>query len=520
MPTFAQTPGPPGPPGMPTYGSRQDRQNPMPMSLSTLHHGDNNHRELPPMSRGDLSMQRGDLPPMSNPMSMSRRSPGPSGSYGPPPSSHLRESRPPTSPNQHSINNPIMSPTDPRSLAHQSQQTHSDKRPSPPPTLPQIQEDNRHSRYSPTLRPTYPSSPRMAASEHGNSQHSSYHQSHEIPYHSPPIVDRRDSDMLERKKHTSEQLSSSHDPHSSHLPHIESYREKPEEPPVSSSLDHGSRVSILNNHQPSHQMDQHSHRMHVDGGSVEEKGIPPFQTFRQDEHSRRRSPPIHLPEIKVPDGPSQQRPSSPRENYGSENHSPVSSIPSGENQRKSSTDQHSNRGPSEISREQLPKIPFQEEQQQQQNSHSPSEQTNNISRLIDNQSNSRPSSPRDNELSKPIVLPSIRNNDRGGSSTRQIDEDYDDTTVDLVNESGVSPSASGSIGQKRPYSSPTSKVGENDDNRDDSNKRSKPSPPTSGRDEALSPVSSHSDRDRELTRERRKSDQSSGSGVAQSPRSE
>jgi general transcriptional corepressor CYC8 len=510
-PTFAQpTPGPPGPPGMPTYGSRQDNRQShpqIPISLSALHHGDSTHRDLPPMSRGDLSMQRGDLPPMSAPMSISR-SPGPSGSYAPQPPSHLRESRPPTSPNQHPISNPIMSPTDPRSLTQPPQTPlRSDKRTSPPPTLPQIQDDRR-SRYSPTLRPNYPSSPpRMAASEHSNSQHSGYHQqSHEITYHSP--------EMHDHKKHTSEQLPSSHDPHPSHLTHLE-YREKPEEPPVSSSLDHGSRVNILNSHQSPHQIDQHDHRMHVDNGSVEDKGIPPFSSFRQDD-IRRRSPPIppiQLPEIK--EGPSRPPTTvnldSPRENYGNDNHSPVSSIPSGENQRKSSTDQHSNRGPLEMSRE-LPKPPaYQEELQQQQSSHSPSEPPTLPRINLENQSSS-PSSPRDNELNKPI-LPSIKNNDRGGSSTRQAeDDDYDNNTSDLVNETG---STSGSIGQKRPYS-PTPKIESDVDNREDSSKRSKPSPPTPGID-VSSPVSSHSERDREQTRERRKSEQSANGSVAQSP---
>ncbi|RGB41095.1 hypothetical protein C1646_339188 [Rhizophagus diaphanus] len=500
-PTFAQpTPGPQGPPGMPTYGSRHDsRQNhpQIPISLSALHHGDSNHRDLPPMSRSDLQIQRSDLPPMSAPMPMSRRSPGPSGSYAQP---HLREPRPPTPPNQqHPINNSIMSPTDPRSLApHQSQQPRSDKRQSPPPTLPQIQ-DERRSRYSPPppLRPTYPTSPRMGASEHGNSQHSGYHQQshHEISHHSPPIVDRRDSDMYDpnKIKHTSEQLSSNHEPHSTHLPHLE-YREspsKPEEPPVSNSLDHGSRVSILNT---PHQINQHDNRI---GGSVEDKGMPPF-SFRQEEHRR----PILSSEIKSPEGPSQeQRPpttvnleSPVRENsYGSPTFSE-----SGENQRKSSTDQHSNRGPSE-----LVKPPFPEEQQQQQSSHSPSEQPT-LLRIIDTNS---PSSPRENDLNKPI-LPSIRSN-----ATRQVDEDYDDTPVDIIN---INESGTSSAGQKRSYS-PTPKGGENDiDNREDpASKRPKTAPPTPGRDDA-SPTSSHS----EQIRERRKSEQSASGSVSQSPRSE
>jgi glucose repression mediator protein len=484
-PTFAQpTPGPQGPPGMPTYGSRHDnRQNhpQIPISLSALHHGDSNHRDLPPMSRSDLQMQRSDLPPMSTPMSISRRSPGPSGSYTPQPPSHLREPRPPTPPNQqHPINNSIMS-SDPRSLApHPSQQSRSDKRQSPPPTLPQIQ-DERRSRYSPPpLRPTYPTSPRIGAGEHGNSQHSGYHQQshHEISHHSPPIVDRRDPDIYDHNKikNNSEQLSSNHESHSSHLPHLE-YRDspsKPEEPPVSNSLDHGSRVSILNT---PHQINQHDNRI---GSSIEDKGMPPF-SFRQDDHRR----PI-LSEIKSPEGPSQeQRPptvnldSPVRENYGSPTFSESS-----ENQRKSSTDQHSNRGP-EMPREL--KLPFPEEQQQQQqSSHSPSEPTT-LPRIIENNQSNSPSSPRENDHNKPI-LPSIRNN------ARQVDEDYDDTTGDLVNESGTS-----SAGQKRSYS-PTPK-GENDiDNREDpTSKRPKTSQST-----PASPTSSHS----EQIRERRKSEQS------------
>uniref|UniRef100_A0A1D1Z2K3 General transcriptional corepressor ssn6 n=1 Tax=Anthurium amnicola TaxID=1678845 RepID=A0A1D1Z2K3_9ARAE len=476
-PTFAQpTPGPPGPPGMPTYGSRHDTRPNHPQIPLSLHHGD---RELPPMSsRGDL--QRGDLPPMSTPMSMStRRSPGPSGPYAPQPPSHLRETRPPTPPNQqHPINNPIISPTDPRSLApHQSQQPRSDKHQSPPPTLPQIQDSGRRYSPPPPLRSTFPpSSPRMGASEHGNSQHSGYH--HDITHHSPPIVGRRDSDMYDHNKikHNSEQLSSSHEPHSSHLPHLE-YQEspsKPEEPPVSNSLDHGQR-SILN------QID--------DRGSVKDKGIPPFTAFRgQDEHGRNNN----ILSDKPPEGLSQeQRPStvnvvndSPvRENhYGNDSGSPISSGPS-ENQRKSSTDQHSNRGPGDL------KLPFSEEQEQQQSS------PNELSRIIDNPNNPNgPSSPRDKDHNKPILPP-----------IRSVNEDYDeDTSVDLVsiNESGTSSSA----GQKRSYS-PTPKGEENDiDNPDSVSKRPKTSPPTPGRErEDASPKSSHSE---QQIRERRKSEQS------------
>jgi hypothetical protein len=356
----------------------------------------------------------------------------------------------------------------------------------------------------------------MAASEHGNSQHSGYHQQshHEIPHHPPPI-DRRDSDMYDHNKiKPSEHLSSSHEPHSSRLAHLE-YREsssKPEEPPVSSSPDnHGSRVSILNSHQSPHQIDQHDHRIHVDG---EDKGITPY-SFRQE---RRSPPPPSLTlEMKAPEGPSQQqRPptsnldSPVRDNlYGNENHSPVSSS---ENQRKSSTDQHSNRGPSEMSRVELPKISFQDDQQQQPSSHSPSEQPGptvlpRINNLDNNQSNS-PSSPHDNDKQ---TLPSIRSS--GGPPTRQVDEDYDDTPVDLanMNESG----ASSSTGQKRPFS-PTPKVDNDIDNREDSSKRPKTSPPTPGREaDALSPTPS--ERDRDQIRERRKSDESAGS--ATSPRS-
>ena len=56
----------------------------------------------------------------------------------------------------------------------------------------------------------------------------------------------------------------------------------------------------------------------------------------------------------ITEEPSHHHPSnlkSPRENYGSKNHSPVSSIPSGEN--NVNPNQHSNREPSEISRELL-----------------------------------------------------------------------------------------------------------------------------------------------------------------------
>ncbi|CAI2163681.1 11924_t:CDS:10 [Funneliformis geosporum] len=508
-PTFAQpTPGPQGPPGMPTYGSRQEnKQTHPPISLSSIHaHGDN-LRDLPPMSRGDLpQMQRGDLPPMSAPMSISRRSPVPSGSYAPQPPSHLREPRPPTPPNnQHQLNSSVMSPHDQRPLTpHQSQQSQtplrSDKRSSPPPTLPQIQDDNRRARFSPQLpephsqlRPPYPSSPRI--NEHGSSQHPSYHQPphHEISSHSPPIVDRRDSDIYDHNKM-----------------HID-YREppsKPEETPVTSSLDHGSRVSILNNH--SQIVEQHDHRMHVD--NVSDDKIPPtFTPYRQDDHSIRRSPPIHLPEI------NKQRPStvnleSPvRESaYGNDNHSPVSSIANEE--RKSSIDQHSNR--------ELPKPnTYQEEpQQQQQSSHSPP-RSPTLPRIIDNHpSNSPPSTHED----KPI-LPAIRTSvDRGGPSnpsTRHIDEDYDDTTAaDASVEGGASSSTSG---QKRSYSSPKSGENEIDErNREDLNKRNKTSSPTPGREDALSPRSTHSEREqreRDQIRERRKSEQSASGSVAQSP---
>ncbi|CAG8651441.1 17610_t:CDS:10 [Funneliformis caledonium] len=311
-PTFAQpTPGPPGPPGMPTYGSRQENKQPHPpISLSSIHaHGDN-HRDLPPMSRGDLSqLQRGDLPPMSTPMSLSRRSPVPSGSYAPQPP-HLREPRPPTPP-IHQINNSVMSPHDQRPITpHQSQQSQtplrSDKRSSPPPTLPQIQDDNRRPRYSPQLpephsqlRPTYPSSPRI--NEHGSSQHSGYHQPphHEIT-RSPPIGDRRDSEMYDHNKM-----------------HID-YREspsKPEETAVTSGHDHG-RVSILNSHP---QIDQLDHRMHVDGGSVDDK-IPPFTPYRQEDH------PILNLESPVRDSA-----------YGNDNHSPVSSIANEEHSHQSNS---------------------------------------------------------------------------------------------------------------------------------------------------------------------------------------
>ncbi|GET03745.1 TPR-like protein [Rhizophagus clarus] len=462
-PTFAQpTPGPQGPPA--------------------LHHGDSNHRDLPPMSRTDLPMQRSDLPPMSAPISISRRSPGPSGSYASQPPSHLREPRPPTPPNQqHPISNSIMSPNDPRSLAPHQSQPRSDKRQSPPPTLPQIQDERRRF-SSPPLRPTYSTSPRMGTSEHGNSQHSGYHQQshHEISHHSPQIVDRRDSDMYDPNKiKNSEQLSSNHEPHTSHLPHLE-YREspsKPEEPPVSNSLDHGSR-SIL-----------HDNRI---GGSVEDKGMPPFSF----DHRR---PPILSSEIKSSEGPSQdQRPptvtnleSPVRENsYGS----PTFSEPS-ENQRKSSTDQHSNRGPSELPIK-LP--PFQEESQQQQSSHSPSEQPTLPRINMDGNQQNSPSSPRENDLNKPI-LPSIRNSN---AATRQVDEDYDDTQVDLVNESGTS-----SAGQKRSYS-PTPK--ENDE--DPTSKRPKTASPTPVRDDA-SQTSSPSERERRKS----KSEQSASGSVAHSP---
>ncbi|CAG8608481.1 11164_t:CDS:10 [Acaulospora morrowiae] len=516
MPPFAQpSPGPQGPPGMPNYGGRSvdNRQNHPPIPL---HNSGDSHRDLPPVNR---------------------RSPGPSNPYGHPPS-HLRDPNPSTPPNH--ILNPLMSPHDQRPLTpHQPPplRHNPDKRTSPSPQLPQIQEDRRPPRHSPQLpetyqpRPNFPS-PRMPMTEHGNSQHSSYpHSSHHEfppPHHSTTVVDHgRESDMYDHGKgkpeerngngvppyHSSEPLPSAHESLSHHSGR--EYRD---------SLD--SIIKANDSHRPvDHSrtpvtrpiVDHNDPRMQE--GSIDEKGIPPFSSYHPDEHQRR------LPEIKNPDPPSQRQahsesPVRESSSYANDQHSPVSNIPVGETPRKSSADQHSSRP--EISRE-LHKIPYPDES-------SPTEpRSPNLSRIMDNNNNSNsPTSPLEND-NKPVVLPAMRTtpsvNERSSvsNSARQVDEDYDGTApVDSLPSIGDGGASTSSAAQKRSYSP---KGDDLDDRRDEGTaKRIKPSP----RDEAQSPISTHSEREREQQerdreqrqRERRKSEQSANGGsTTHSPRS-
>ncbi|CAG8557301.1 15525_t:CDS:10 [Acaulospora colombiana] len=473
MPPFAQpSPGPQGPPGMPNnYGRSVDnRQNHPPISLSSIHNSGESHRDLPPMTR---------------------RSPGPSNPYGHPP--HLRDTNPPTPPNQQHILNPVMSPHDPRPLTpHQPPplRHNPDKRTSPSPQLPQIQEDRRAPKHSPQLsdtyqpRPNFPS-PRMPMTEHGNSQHSSY----------PPTVDHgRESDMYDHGKgkpedrngngvssyHNSDPLPSAHESLSHHSGR--EYRDsldqmmKREEP--LRPIDH-SRPSITH---PRPIVDHNDPRMQE--GSLDEKGMPPFSAFHSEDHPRR------LPEIKSSE-PSSQRPhiqeSPARENnsYGNDQHSPVTNIPGSETPRKSSTDQHSSRpdGPRDLIKTSYP------------DESSPSEpRSPSISRITDNNNSNSPTSPLDNE-------------------------NYDGTTPSDAVGIGDNGSSTSSAAQKRSYSP---KGDDLDDRRDEGTaKRIKTSP----RDEAQSPISPHSERERDQQerdreqrqRERRKSDQSANGSATHSP---
>ncbi|CAG8468023.1 9077_t:CDS:10 [Diversispora eburnea] len=429
-PTFAQpSPGPQGPPGMPGYGSRplDNRSNhpSVPISsLSSMHnHGENTHRDLPPMNR---------------------RSPGPSNSsYTHPP--HLREPNPPTPPNQH-ILNPVMSPHEQRPLTpHQTQpqsmRHNSDKRSSSPPTqLPQIQEDRR-SRHSPEPypRPSYPLSPRMPIPDHGNSQHSSYPHSshHDIPppqsHHSSAVVDRRDTDIYDHVKG------------------------KPEE----NNVRHGNGVAPYHNSEPNETLPHHNNRREypdpLDSIMKREETLRPIDHTRvslltnprSDYNDHRIRLPV-LPEIKSSEPPSQRPlPDSPAPETGSyvnDQHSPVSSIPNipgNETPRKSSTDQRP-----DMSRE-LPK-PISYEESSPTEPRSP-----NLPRIIGDNTSNSPTSPLDNE-NKPVMLPAIRTtpgNERSSvsNSARQVDEDYDGAADALVSMSSESVTSSTGA-QKRVYS--------------------------------------------------------------------
>ncbi|CAG8526797.1 3734_t:CDS:2, partial [Cetraspora pellucida] len=503
-PTFAQpTPGPPGPPGMPGYSGRPVDNRPShtsgPILSSIPNHGEGSHRDLPPP--------------------MNRRSPGPNTTYTPPP--HLIRDRPPTPPNQQHTLNPLISPHDQRSLTpHQSQpqqppplrHTPDKRTSSPSPQLPQIQmQDDRHPRHSPpqlpepypSLRPNYPTSPRLIPPDHGSSQIPSY--SHLDISHHPP-VDRRESDIYDKvvkpderpsngvsSYHPTESLNSKHD-----LPPLNYHDNRDNlETPMKRSDEQSLRPPD-NTRAPhrSHSI-EHSESRIQDEGQIDEKPIPPF-SYRQEDHH-----PRHPADIK-PETPIAQRPplseSPVRDSYNNEQqHSPISNVSNNEIPRKSSTDQRPET-PREISKM---SIPYQSEP----DPHSPPGES---SPHINEQNNSTSStSPPDNDKS---ILAPIRSNSSGnerssGSTTaRTVDEDYDGTTTTAetlvsLSDPGVS---SSSAAQKRSYS--PVKGDDTDDRRDEGNaKRMKPSP-TSPVDDAQSPISSHSERERE--RDRRKSEQS------------
>ncbi|KAF0478375.1 TPR-like protein [Gigaspora margarita] len=527
-PTFAQpTPGPPGPPGMPGYGGRpvdsRSSHTPVPISLSSIHgHGEGSHRDLPPMNR---------------------RSPGPN-TYTPPPPPHLRD-RPPTPPNQPHPLNPVIS-HDQRSLtSHQSQPQpppplrHTpDKRTSPSPQLPQIQmQDDRHPRHSPqltepyqSLRPNFPSSPRMMT-DHGNSQIPSYHQSshHDISHH-PTSVDRRDPDIYDKVSksderpsngvstyHPSESLNSSHDPlppinYNENRDNLEPIMKRSDEQPLRQT-DH-TRVPPISSSHRTHPIEHNEHNRIQDEVPLEEKGIPPYPYHSEEQHHSRRPTDIKSESPIVQRTPLSESPV--RDSYPNEQHSPISNVSNNDIPRKSSSDQRPETPRMELSKM---SITYQSESAPHSPPGEPSprvnEQNNNNNNNNNNNSTSS-TSPLDNDKS---ILPPMRsnssNNERssGSTTTRAVDEDYDGTTSTAETLASLrDPDVQSSAAQKRSYSP---SKGDEDDRRDESNaKRIKPSPTSPPTADAPSPISSHSERERE--RDRRKSEQSAN-GSSTSP---
>ncbi|CAG8440743.1 2155_t:CDS:10 [Ambispora leptoticha] len=521
-PQFAHpTPGPPGPPGMPGLGgygrmdNRQSHPPPPPLPVNFPNNVQGSGRDLPPMNTG-------------------RRSPAPQYNHPLPP--HIR-GEPTTPPNHHNTLSPMMPPSqhDNRQLGQQSQpppppqttsQLRMEKRPSPSPQMPPISESRSSRGYSPQLpepqssgrQPYTLASPKLPGPEQYSppilpphqSSHQQPHSSHSVPHHDI-LHDRREeiydpTKVKGEDKHNDSSMKpedTSVDGVSNNIVEHGPSRVPPQQilnasPPP--PLDHAVPLDHVVNHRiPEQSVDDEK----VGSGNV----VPPIHTFRsEDMHDRRRSNSINLPEIKASE-PSTPRTSIPHES------------PQQPPQHLSRVEHHK---PNILNDETSPRSP-------------PESRSPDLSRILDNNGvAATPDSPLDtvDNVKHPSSLGNFRttppnSSDRNiinppvistSTSSRQVDEDYDDTADVLVSMSEVGASSSTSpvnnssspTGQKRPYSPPKGDIDTEDRAREDV-----PTKKKRDRDRDRDRRDRDWERDREQRereRERRKSEQSGNSG--------